>query len=58
MKLVSAAVENELSDAQMEAAAVINANITTGVIWVPTIVYEAPELVIDKDIGIEGEITL
>ena len=38
-----------MSDAQRSVAATSNANITTGIEIVPTIVDEAPEVVIDKE---------
>ena len=41
-------VENELSDAQREAADASNDNMTTGITGVPTIVDESPEVVIDE----------
>ena len=48
-------VENELSDAQREAADASNDNMTTGITGVPTIVDESPEVVIDEKSDSKGE---
>ena len=55
MILGPAMMENELSDAHRAAAAAINATITTGIIGGPTIVDEAPYVVIEKESNSERE---
>ena len=47
--------DNELSDAHRSAADDRKDNITTGITVVPTIVNEAPELVMYKEIHNEGQ---
>ena len=44
---ITVVTKNELSDAQRVAAADRNSNITTGITGMPTILNEAPEVVID-----------
>ena len=46
---------NELSDTQREMSATRNSKITPGITGVPTIVDEAPEVVIDEESNNEGE---
>ena len=55
MRPGTAVTDNELSDAQISAADDRKDNITTGITVVPTIVNEAPELVMDKEIYNEGQ---